>query len=245
MATSATQTTDPHVGESALKDRRRWPGAMSVLLFALSAACSAPQTPDPTAEAASPPAPGPPAAEREEVARAEPGSAAQEEVPDAPTPDPDIPLSAPPPSLEGKAIVVDQSLQVMALFEDGVEIRRMLVSTGRPTYTTYTLPWNGYVGEYVGTFLSYTGGKADNAWFLYQASGAIMIHGSPYYEIDGVKEYYELDALGNYPASAGCIRLHPDDAQWFTDWGPLNAAIRITEWPGKIAGLIGEPLPYP
>jgi lipoprotein-anchoring transpeptidase ErfK/SrfK len=175
----------------------------------------------------------------------EPAPPVPDEIPPAPTPDPYAPLAAPPPSLVGKAIVVDQSIQMMAIFEDGVEIRRMPVSTGRPTYTTYTLPWNGYVGEHLGTFLSYTGGKADNAWFVYQAGGAIYIHGAPYHEVDGVKEYYELDALGNYPASAGCIRLHPDDAQWLTDWGPLNAAIRITEWPGTIAGLIGDPLPYP
>lgn len=146
-------------------------------------------------------------------------------------------LGAPPPTLVGKAILVDQGLQMMGIYVDGVEIRRMPVSTGRPTLTTYTLPWNGYVGEYVGTFQSFTGGKADNAWYLYHATGAILIHSAPYYEEDGVKEFYDLDALGNHPASAGCIRLHPDDAQWLTDWRPLNTAITITELPGPIEGL--------
>lgn len=164
--------------------------------------------------------------------------------PPAQTPDPAVRLSVPPPSDAGKAIVVDQRQQVMALYEDGVEVRRMPISTGRPTYATYTLAWNGYVGRYWGTFQSYTGGRADNAWYLYEASGSILIHGAPYYVVDGEKQYYDLEALGNYPSSAGCIRLHPDDAQWFTDWNPLNAAIRITEWPGEIAGLLGEQLPY-
>ena len=150
------------------------------------------------------------------------------------------PLTAPPPALEGKAIVVDQTLQLMGVFEDGVEIRRMPVSTGRPTYDSYTLPWNSTVGHYIGSFESYTGGRADNAWYLYDATGAILIHSAPYYEVNGVKEYYDLDALGNYPASAGCVRLHPEDAQWLTDWGPQFAPFTITELPGPIEGLLAS-----
>ena len=39
--------------------------------------------------------------------------------------------------------------------------------------------------------------------------------------------YQDLDALGTYPASRGCIRLNPDDASWFTQWNPEGMPLVI------------------
>jgi len=37
----------------------------------------------------------------------------------------------------------------------------------------------------------------------------------------------DMDALGNFPASRGCIRLSPEDAQWFTEWQPRGVPLVI------------------
>jgi hypothetical protein len=48
----------------------------------------------------------------------------------------------------------------------------------------------------------------------------------------GAKEYQGLDELGLFPASRGCIRLDPQDASWFTTWGPSGVSIVILPWDG-------------
>jgi lipoprotein-anchoring transpeptidase ErfK/SrfK len=54
-----------------------------------------------------------------------------------------------------------------------------------------------------------------------------LIHSAPYRLVDGKKVYEDLDALGNYPASHGCIRLAPEDAAWFTAWKPQGAPLVV------------------
>ena len=48
------------------------------------------------------------------------------------------------------------------------------------------------------------------------------------------------DCVEVLPAAARNVRLflHPDDAQWLSDWGPQYAAIIITALPGPIEGLL-------
>jgi lipoprotein-anchoring transpeptidase ErfK/SrfK len=120
----------------------------------------------------------------------------------------------------------------MHVFEDGVEIRTIPVSTGKPGPTTTTPAWSGVVGEYRGTFFAF-GVYVDEAWFLFKSLGSILIHSAPYVYEDGKKVYQDLEALGKHPASHGCIRLHPDDARWFTEWEPRGVPIVITEWTGE------------
>jgi lipoprotein-anchoring transpeptidase ErfK/SrfK len=115
----------------------------------------------------------------------------------------------------------------MFVYENGVKIRTIPVSTGKPDQEeTMTPAWEGDVGKYVGTFFSF-GTWADNAWYLFDHYGSMLIHGAPYLKQDGIKVYQDLDALGVRPLSHGCIRLPPDEAQWFTDWGPQGAHVII------------------
>jgi lipoprotein-anchoring transpeptidase ErfK/SrfK len=131
-------------------------------------------------------------------------------------------------------ILIDQDTQLIHIYENGVEIQTLPCSTGLPTADKFTPAWQGWVGDYYGTFFSF-GTYSDNAWYLFKASGDILIHGAPYIYANGKKIYQELEALGQQPASHGCIRIHPDDARWFTAWNPKGVPIVITPWSGKIA----------
>ncbi len=124
-------------------------------------------------------------------------------------------------------IVVDPNRQRMTIWEPGQPIRELLISTGDETRGYRTPAWYGLVGKYWGTFHAY-GTYADEGWYLYtDPTGAILIHSAPYRLINGEKHYEGLDALGNYPASHGCIRLSPEDAVWFTAWRPQGVPLVI------------------
>ncbi|NLG27225.1 MAG: L,D-transpeptidase family protein [Chloroflexi bacterium] len=125
-------------------------------------------------------------------------------------------------------VYVDQKVQHMFVFERGELVRDLLCSTGLPTDTTYTEEWRGYIGRYWGTFFSF-GTYQDNAWYLYQSLGSILVHGLPYTEEDGYRTYQGREFLGVQPSSHGCIRLAPEDAQWFTHWDPEGVYMVITD----------------
>ncbi len=115
----------------------------------------------------------------------------------------------------------------MYVYENGEQIRRIPVSTGLPDQEeTVTPAWEGEVGHYVGTFFSF-GVWADEAWYLFEHYGSMLIHGAPYVKENGNKVYQELDALGVRPASHGCIRLPPEEAEWFSAWQPTGAHVII------------------
>ena len=143
---------------------------------------------------------------------------------------------------EGKALLVDQSQQLMYVFEDGKMMRVMPVSTGRPAWDSFTPSFRGNVGRRLGTVWVY-GQSVDHAWFLFEATDAILMHSAPYTLVNGVKVYSDLDALGARPSSQGCIRLHPDDAAWLTAWNPAGVPIEITRWPGEIDWTTGRSHP--
>lgn len=123
-------------------------------------------------------------------------------------------------------IVVDPDRQRMTIWEPGQPVRELPISTGDPTRGYRTPAWYGLVGSYWGTFQAF-GVYADEGWYLFEDVGSILIHGAPYRLVDGVKVYEDLEALGNYPASRGCIRLRPEDARWFTAWGPKGVPLVI------------------
>jgi hypothetical protein len=129
----------------------------------------------------------------------------------------------------GRFIVVDQDRQRMIVAEGGVIVADLPISSGDPDQGYRTPAWVGRVGEYWGTF-SANGVSADHGWFLFRHEGNILIHGAPYVLENGVKRYQEIYALGAFPASRGCIRLHPKDAEWFTQWGPYGVPIIILPW---------------
>ena len=130
-------------------------------------------------------------------------------------------------SLDRRFIYVHQNSQMMYIFEDGLIIRQIPMSTGLPTPRTNTKPWAGRVGVYWGTFFAYDV-YADEAWFLFKDDGSILIHGAPYTLDDEKKVYQELELLGERPASHGCIRIPPEESTWLTAWGPKNTLTLIT-----------------
>jgi LPXTG-site transpeptidase (sortase) family protein len=138
------------------------------------------------------------------------------------------------PYLPGrKAILVDQATQLMHLFKDGLHVRTMPVSTGLPEF--YTPAYSGHVRYNYGTIHTDEGLLADDAWYLFDSTSRIYIHGAPYeMAADGSKTYLELEVIGQRPASHGCIRLLPEDAAWLTAWNPEGAAIVISAPPEKL-----------
>ena len=132
----------------------------------------------------------------------------------------------------GTFVLVNQNAQRMTIVKDGTVVRELAISTGDPDKGWYTPAWTGNIGEYWGTFTA-NGVSADNAWYLFRAGGSILIHSAPYTQTeDGSKLYQGMDELGVFPASRGCIRISPDDARWFTDWGPYDVPIVILPWDG-------------
>jgi lipoprotein-anchoring transpeptidase ErfK/SrfK len=123
-------------------------------------------------------------------------------------------------------VVVDTATQQMIIWDPGKPTREMPVSTGDESRGYRTPAWYGLVGRYVGTFQAYNV-YADEGWYLFEDGGSILIHGAPYKLVDGVKVYEDMEALGSYPASRGCIRLRPEDARWFTDWNPKGVPLVI------------------
>lgn len=128
-------------------------------------------------------------------------------------------------------IVVNQNLQQMTV-GDGSAVRTFPVSTGDPEKLWRTPAWSGQVGHYWGTF-STRGVYADHGWYLFKAGGSILIHGAPYtFDEQGNKIYEQLDAMGLYPASRGCIRMNPADIEWLSQWNPENVPIIILPYDG-------------
>jgi lipoprotein-anchoring transpeptidase ErfK/SrfK len=125
-------------------------------------------------------------------------------------------------------IVIDPKTQQMVVWDPAAEapLRELPVSTGDESRGYRTPPWYGLVGKYEGTFQSF-GVYADEGWYLFEDGGSILIHSAPYKLVDGQKVYEDMDALGAYPASHGCIRLAPEDATWFTAWNPQGVPLVI------------------
>ncbi len=158
-----------------------------------------------------------------------PASAPQPEVTPAPMPDwvaEAIPQYGMDPTR--RFIMIDLKTQKMVVWDPAAEapLRELSVSTGDESRGYRTLPWYGLVGKYEGTFHSF-GVYADEGWYLFEDHGKILIHGAPYKLVDGQKVYEDMEALGVYPASHGCIRLVPEDATWLTAWNPEGVPLAI------------------
>ena len=138
---------------------------------------------------------------------------------------PATPLSEDLQIPKGKVLVINQAAQRLHVFEDGVEVRILPISSG--LYPLYTPAHRGYVGHYAPTLYGY-GSLADHAWYLFRAGGNIYIHGAPYQLENGVKVYKELEFIGAEPVSHGCIRLLPEDAEWLRDWNPAGVLFIVT-----------------
>ena len=118
----------------------------------------------------------------------------------------------------------------MYVFENGKLLRDIPCSTGIPDPDKYTPAHSGNIGEYWGTFYAYDV-YADEAWYLFKSAGSILIHSLPYTLQNGYKVYRDRDALGVRPASHGCIRISPEDAEWFTAWKPFGVPFAVSDPP--------------
>jgi lipoprotein-anchoring transpeptidase ErfK/SrfK len=158
-------------------------------------------------------------------------TAAPEQTPGTPSPMPDWVAAVVRRygmDVNRRFIVIDPKTQQMVVWDPAADapLRELPVSTGDTSAGYRTPPWYGLVGEYAGTFQSF-GVYADEGWYLFEDHGKILIHSAPYKLIDGQKVYEDMDALGAYPASHGCIRLVPEDAAWFTAWNPQGVPLVI------------------
>ncbi len=150
-----------------------------------------------------------------------------------PSPTHAAPLAIPK---RGRFLLVNQDEQMIHVYESGIEIRAIPASTGRPVANGFTPAWRGDVGRYWGggPFLN-TSLWSDHMWYLFPGpQGSILIHSVPYTRDGDVKIYDRLDALGVEPASHGCVRISPQDAQWLQAWDPVGVPIEITPWSGGI-----------
>jgi lipoprotein-anchoring transpeptidase ErfK/SrfK len=123
----------------------------------------------------------------------------------------------------------------MYVYENGIEVRSIPVSTGRPIQNSLTPSWNGVVGDYWGRGRFTNGLEADYIWYLFPGQwGSILIHSVPYTQTEALKVYDRLDALGIEPVSSGCVRISPEDARWLKEWNPVDVAITVSGWSGPI-----------
>jgi hypothetical protein len=138
-----------------------------------------------------------------------------------------LPTPNPRPDLP-RYVFVDQATQHMLVFERGKLVRDIPCSTGLPASDKYTPAWSGQIGRFVGTFFSFDT-YADEAWYLYMSEGAILVHSLPYTVQDDKKIYQDREALGERPASHGCVRISPEDAVWFSAWKPEGAFMTVSD----------------
>lgn len=123
----------------------------------------------------------------------------------------------------------------MYVYENGIEIRQVPVSTGAPVSNMFTPAWEGTVGEDWGSGLFRNTLRADYMWYLFPGpEGSILIHSVPYTITSNSRVYDQLYALGVAPVSNGCVRISPEDAEWLKNWNPVGVPIKITRWSGGI-----------
>ena len=155
--------------------------------------------------------------------------------PDPPTPLPATAVTLTPPA-DGRYLLVNQDEQRMHVYENGLEVRQVKVSTGQPVANAFTPAWRGKVGPFWGSAPFRNSDLwADYIWYLFPGDqGSILIHSVPYTRSGNTKIYDRPEALGVKPASRGCIRISPEDAEWLAAWNPVGVLIEITPWSGQI-----------
>lgn len=152
-----------------------------------------------------------------------------------PTPLPASALTLTPPA-GGRYLLVNQDEQMLHVYENGVEIRTIPVSTGAPVANAFTPAWRGQVGTFWGGAAFRNSNLwSDYIWYLFPGEqGSILIHSVPYTRSGESKIYDRPEALGVEPASRGCVRISPQDAEWLAAWNPVGALMEITPWSGDI-----------
>jgi lipoprotein-anchoring transpeptidase ErfK/SrfK len=173
----------------------------------------------------------------------------------APTPTP-TPTPAPTAvAAPAYRLEVDVTNQVVSAYEKDENgnytklVRQMICSTGKPSTPTplgtYTLPGGKYDRGVWGYFSKF------HVWARYfvRIKGGYLFH-SVIYAKNDVKTLKQstVNALGT-PVSAGCIRLHVEDAKWIYDNakpGTIVDIVKKEKNPELTAALkAGKPAPTP
>lgn len=108
-------------------------------------------------------------------------------------------LFAAPAAAETLRVVIDLGDQQMSVRRDGAEVQLWPVSTARAGKCTPTGEFTPYLLKRMHYSSLYDNAPMPFSIFFY---GNYAIHGTT-----------AVDKLGT-PASAGCVRLHPDNAEW-------------------------------
>lgn len=172
---------------------------------------------------------------------ATPVATATQEPP--PTPVPSQARKLTPPAGSDRSLRVDQDKQEMLVYEGDEIVRVIAVSTGAPFENSFTPSWSGVVGSFWGRAqFRDTELWADYIWYLFPgAAGSILIHSVPYANDGEEKIYDRPEALGVEPASKGCVRISPEDAEWLSGWDPVGVPIEITRYSGVIKPVPDAP----
>lgn len=138
------------------------------------------------------------------------------------------------PSKAAARVVILQDEQEMRVYEGDRLFHTFPISTGWPgRRQSWTPAWTGTIGEYWGTFESF-GTVQDHGFFLFTDyidgtiwNGDILIHSAPYLYGPGGAKVYDRTGIGSSPASHGCIRMQPEDIEWFQEWDPIGVSIEV------------------
>jgi lipoprotein-anchoring transpeptidase ErfK/SrfK len=131
----------------------------------------------------------------------------------------------PPDAAAGYYVHVSISEQLVRVFLDGVEVRRMVCSTGVPETDWATPTGRFYIqnrGEY---FFSERYEQGARWWVSFRDWGLYLFHSVPL-DRTGKVIQEEADKLGQ-PASHGCVRLGMEDARWFYETIPEGTPVDI------------------
>lgn len=134
--------------------------------------------------------------------------------PEQPKQNDDNPLLPPPLPNNHKKIVVYLDEQMAYCYEAGENepIRQIKISSGRPGYETP-------IGHFLVTR------KNLRSWS--QRYQAPMPHSVWF--VDLLYAIHASDSVPANPASHGCIRMPPDEAEWFFDWAEINMPVIINK----------------
>lgn len=129
------------------------------------------------------------------------------------------PAPAAPPLPAGRGareIVIDLSDQTLTAFEDGAAVRRVVVSTGKPSTPTPVGFYRIY-SRYRSQDMAGPGYYAPDVPFVQYFIGGYALHGT-----------YWHTAFGT-PVSHGCVNLPTAEAEWMWGWADIGTPVTV-QW---------------
>ena len=144
-------------------------------------------------------------------------------LPEAEEPSPPPYPVVPEDASSGYYIHVSLDEQLVRIYFDGEEVRRMVCSGGTADMPTPTGRF--YLQNRGEQFFSRKYQQGARWWVSFRDWGIYLFHSVPF-DADGEIIPEEAAKLGQ-PASHGCIRLLLEDAKWFYETMPEGATVDI------------------